>query len=70
MTINIFVLKGDLNGETRNGVFLFCWVYMQLSQIVSPYSSKDLIKVVYMDSSDLRSNLHLNLLIMLIQAQK
>ena len=23
MTINIFVLKGDLNGENRSGVFLF-----------------------------------------------
>ena len=23
MTINIFVLKGDLNGENRSGAFLF-----------------------------------------------
>ena len=28
MTINIFVLKGDLNGENRSGAFLFCWVYI------------------------------------------
>ena len=23
MTINVFVLKGDLNGENRSGAFLF-----------------------------------------------
>ena len=28
MTVNIFVLKGDLNGENRCGAFLFCRVYM------------------------------------------
>ena len=27
MTINIFILKGDLNGENRSGAFLFCRVY-------------------------------------------
>ena len=27
MTINIFELKGDLNGENRSGAFLFCRVY-------------------------------------------
>ena len=31
MTINIFVLKGDLNGKNRSGAFLFCRVYMQAS---------------------------------------
>ena len=29
MTINIFVLKGDLNGENRSGAF-FCRVYQSL----------------------------------------
>ena len=28
MTINVFVLKGDLNGEKRSGAFLFCRVYI------------------------------------------
>ena len=28
MTINIFVLKGDLNGKNRSGAFLFCRVYV------------------------------------------
>ena len=29
MTNNIFVLKGDLNGENRSGAFLFCQVYVK-----------------------------------------
>ena len=28
MTINIFVLKGDLNGKIVVVRFFFCWVYM------------------------------------------
>ena len=28
MTNNIFVLKGDLNGENRSGAFLFFFGYM------------------------------------------
>ena len=30
MTINIFVLKGDLNGENQVVRFFFCWVYIEL----------------------------------------
>ena len=33
MTINIFVLKGDLNGENRSGAFLFCRVYKTIKLI-------------------------------------
>ena len=29
MTINIFVLKGDLNGKIVVVRFFFCWVYFQ-----------------------------------------
>ena len=29
MAINIFVLKGDLNGENRSGAFLFLSVYFK-----------------------------------------
>ena len=31
MTINIFVLKGDLNGKNRSGAFLFLLGIVELS---------------------------------------
>ena len=35
MTINIFVLKGDLNGKNRSGAFLFFVGYiLQLGMII------------------------------------
>ena len=41
MTINIFLLKGDLNKENRSGAFLFCRVYVihQITPVDSVYSS-------------------------------
>ena len=32
MTIHIFALKGDLNGENRSGAFLFCGVFNHLTK--------------------------------------
>ena len=34
MTIDIFVLKRDLNGENGSGAFLFCRVYMYLKYVI------------------------------------
>ena len=38
MTINIFVLKGDLNGENRSGAFFF--VGYRYFKIVSEYDQE------------------------------
>ena len=36
MTINIFVLKGELNGKNRSGAFLFLSrIYLNCSQKIS-----------------------------------
>ena len=38
MKINIFVLKGDLNGENRSGAFLFLsGIYFNATRIVYEY---------------------------------
>ena len=33
MTINIFVLKGDLNGKIVVVRFFFCWVYISVDLV-------------------------------------
>ena len=44
MTINIFVSKGDLNGENRSGAFLFCRVYIYIEGSQIKFS----IKILYL----------------------